>query len=808
MLREQTEEWRLWHPIEPTRPAGVLRDLANVGPRTVIWLNEAQFYLGDTALGEQVAAGLRALLRDPGRAPVLVLATLWPLHWDTLSRTSDPDRHSQARQLLDGHVITVPDSFARDAVDALVDPERRSPMDVDPRVREAAANAQDGQITQYLAGVPVLLDRYRAAQAGPRALVNAAMDARRLGGSAHLSFDWLAEAAHGYFTDAQWEQLPEDWLEQAFAYVSQPCNGIGGILTRIRPRPSRRESGSGTGYRLADAVEQYGRRTRAEELPPAEFWAAAIAHADPADMVELGDAAAGRGLYRDAAQLWKHATAHGDPTAALRLLDHLNMTHPGDLSATGWVVGQVRCDEEHSSLEDITLLVRELHRIGAQRHLLEFIDRAVTEVDIVDGFAWARLLEALLEVGARDQLAALADHAADHFDVSSPSQTAGLLRGLSEIGADPQVARLAERAAAHSPFKGPNDLSNLLKCMGELGLRDQLAALFARDPVSQVSFESVFGMPPLLLALREIGAEEQLTALADRCAEQMPLKNPYDVAKLLECLDTTGAHRQIGELLARDPARVLPIDHPSIGILLSELRRIGADEQVEALLARNPVIGPSPLREMSLHNAQTVVRLLDQFVRFRSKNGLAILLGRVPAAHIHLSDPFGVASLLNRMNAWSLRDQIQVLLDRDPAAHVTLEYPTGVGRLLAELRRAGATEQIRRLLERNPAASVSLSSGLHVFLGQLRELEAHDQIAVLLARDPARHVIHWHLDSLLAELRKVGAHDQATVVVDRLISVGLFDLWVEETDGHERFRYGRETDGAPTPAWSWADLVS
>jgi hypothetical protein len=79
LLRDQDPPWRLWHPIDPSRPDAALQELKGVGPRTVIWLNEAQFYF-DTAeagLGEKVAAGLRELLRDPGR-PVLVLATMWP----------------------------------------------------------------------------------------------------------------------------------------------------------------------------------------------------------------------------------------------------------------------------------------------------------------------------------------------------------------------------------------------------------------------------------------------------------------------------------------------------------------------------------------------------------------------------------------------------------------------------------------------------------------------------------------------------------------------------------------------------------
>ena len=67
LLRERPERWRLWHPIDPSRPEAALRELPSIGPRTVIWLNEAQFYFDAPAdgLGERVAAGLRQLLRDP-----------------------------------------------------------------------------------------------------------------------------------------------------------------------------------------------------------------------------------------------------------------------------------------------------------------------------------------------------------------------------------------------------------------------------------------------------------------------------------------------------------------------------------------------------------------------------------------------------------------------------------------------------------------------------------------------------------------------------------------------------------------------
>ena len=77
----------------PVPPGGSLARAAAIGPRTVIWLNEAQFYLdAPGGLGERVAAGLRELLRDPARAPVLVLATLWPEFWARLDRSSPSGR--------------------------------------------------------------------------------------------------------------------------------------------------------------------------------------------------------------------------------------------------------------------------------------------------------------------------------------------------------------------------------------------------------------------------------------------------------------------------------------------------------------------------------------------------------------------------------------------------------------------------------------------------------------------------------------------------------------------------------------------
>ena len=164
LLRDQDPPWRLWHPIDPSRPDAALAELPRIGPRTVVWLNEAQFYLDVTeaGLGEQVAAGLRELLRDAGRGPVLVLATLWPGFWDALTARPDggPEPHAQARELLAGHDITVPAAFTPAQMAGLAGAG-------DVRLALAARSAAGGQVVQFLAGAPELLARYRNAPPPP-----------------------------------------------------------------------------------------------------------------------------------------------------------------------------------------------------------------------------------------------------------------------------------------------------------------------------------------------------------------------------------------------------------------------------------------------------------------------------------------------------------------------------------------------------------------------------------------------------------------------------------------------------------------
>ncbi|TQJ37782.1 hypothetical protein FBY34_7937 [Streptomyces sp. SLBN-115] len=72
------DDWRLWHPHRSRAPPGGIAELDRVGPRTVVWRNEAHHYLLHPDHGEQIAAALRTLLAGTTRAPILVLGTIWP----------------------------------------------------------------------------------------------------------------------------------------------------------------------------------------------------------------------------------------------------------------------------------------------------------------------------------------------------------------------------------------------------------------------------------------------------------------------------------------------------------------------------------------------------------------------------------------------------------------------------------------------------------------------------------------------------------------------------------------------------------
>lgn len=299
------EQWRLW---QPTSADELLAELPVMGPHTVLWLNELHRYLytDDVRRDETIASWLIEALQDPNRAPALILSTLWHEYRLRLAPAEiKNDVRPQVRKLVTGHFIPVPETFTEVELRQLDET-----ADHDPRLAEARANAEEGHVTQYLAGGPAQIERYLTADPTAQAVLHAAMDARRLGWNLSLPTAFLNDAAQAYLTELQRDNLPDDWFDRAVSYLLPLCRGARGPLSRVRRGT---EVESEISYRLVDYLEQYGKRTRSGVCPPDGFWLAAIRDSVAGtDQASLARAAYVRDRTDVAHQLARSAAAYGD----------------------------------------------------------------------------------------------------------------------------------------------------------------------------------------------------------------------------------------------------------------------------------------------------------------------------------------------------------------------------------------------------------------------------------------------------------------------------------------------------------------
>ncbi|MEV8038563.1 hypothetical protein, partial [Streptomyces sp. NPDC086182] len=417
------QDWRLWHPLAPTRVEGALEDLGRVQPYTVIWLNEAQHYLGDTGTKERVAAALHTLLTDPARMPVLILGTLWPEHKLTFTGLPAPgekDLYSRVRELLAGRTLAVPDRFTPEELRAA----SLLAKDGDRLLADTLTRAHtDGRVTQDLAGAPELLRRYEDSTPAARALLEAAMDARRLGIGLHLPQAFLTEAASDYFSDHDYDHLTGNWAAAAYRELALPVHGKHAPLFPIATRPERSVPGSpdpsaslrqsaSPVLRLADYLEQHGRTSRQALCPPASFWHAAYTHLiDPADQFRLARAARARWRFR-----WEH---------------HLL----GRAARSGHIPALIH--------------LAEIQRDAGERERAESL--YLRAADAGDDFAMVNLVGMWREAGNRERAEALALQGAGHgyalFCIAGDRERAG-----DWAGAEAFYLRAADAGDAHALF--------------------------------------------------------------------------------------------------------------------------------------------------------------------------------------------------------------------------------------------------------------------------------------------------------------------------------------------------------------------
>jgi hypothetical protein len=98
---------------------------------------------------------------------------------------------------------------------------------------------------------------------------------------------------------------------------------------------------------------------------------------DPADLHSLGEAAADRGLSRDAARLCKRASGHGHAEAGTSLVRLLRSLHPGDQSPADWAAAHASSDDPN-----VVWLLEALREAGATGQVTTLATRAAAQAHL------------------------------------------------------------------------------------------------------------------------------------------------------------------------------------------------------------------------------------------------------------------------------------------------------------------------------------------------------------------------------------------------------------------------------------------
>jgi predicted negative regulator of RcsB-dependent stress response len=436
-------EWWLVHPAGPGEVAALA---AASAPQTVVWLDELERYLD----GEHGLTGgvLRALLNPPH--PAVIIGTLWPdryTAYTTLPAPGCADQHARQKEVLDlAAVVRLPPEFSPSEKE-----RARAAAHRDPRLRVALGTAGYG-LTQTLAAAPQLVARWQDAQtASPYAwaVITAALDIARLGGSAPLSADLLRAAAPGYCTSQQKAEAPENWIEQAFSYATGKVLGAAAALS-----PVGADMGRTAGYIPADYLVQHASRERRFARVPGNTWDAAVCHIhDHADTARLARSAENRLLHCYALPLYRHAADAGNSNAAEQLA-HL-LAERGELDEAEQILRARASDTDEDSRYARFRLVSLL----AERGKLDEAQQILrAQVDAGDGLAALRLADLLAEHGDIDGLRARADAgdrtAAEHLArlLAERGDINGLLAQIA-AGDTRSLASLVNLLAERGDFK-------------------------------------------------------------------------------------------------------------------------------------------------------------------------------------------------------------------------------------------------------------------------------------------------------------------------------------------------------------------
>lgn len=434
------------------RPHGVselatLLESGQVSARTVLWLDEAQrfFYGQDGSTAADLLAGL--LARGHG---ILAVGAIWerPYLQELTAQGLSPDSHGAARALLTGpftRLIRVPDRLTATQREDFRELNGRQRGD--PRIEAAlAAGAADGRVIQHLTGGPELLDAYLHGSLlfpSERALVVAAIDARRLGHRAPIPAELLAAAADGYLSSSERPGGP-GWARTALEALASGSRADGSrtdcrtltALTAVRNRSGEPEAG----FEPAHYLLQHAHADRPRGA--AALWQALPGHAASTELLNLARAASGCGFLQIALSLYRAAAEQGDTRALRRTAQTLRDVGRAEEAAAWWRRTVEECDDSQDlgeaakalramgRAEEAAGLLRARGQAGdhSALHWLAVLAEESGRLD--DALAYYRLAA---EAGDRHALRLAADKL--KYD-GRPEEALGWYRQAAEAGDD------------------------------------------------------------------------------------------------------------------------------------------------------------------------------------------------------------------------------------------------------------------------------------------------------------------------------------------------------------------------------------
>lgn len=294
-------EWWLLYPSD----AQELREFASAPtPLTIVWLDGLQRYVEHS---DGLSAGTVRNLID---ARVVVVGTLWrdEYHARLAQRGQNQQGYEDSRVLLNlATVMSVPEDLSkkeRQLAESLTESDRRILV---------ALGDRSAGFTQILSAGPELINHWEQAadrNCYGRAVITAALDARRVGAWAPLTRDYLEAAAPGYLTSAQQAVAPRDWLDQALDYATELKRGAASTLS-----PIAADMGKIAGYMVADYLYQHAFRARRTEALPNSVWRAIVEHHDKNETVRLADSAFRRNRISEAEALYRQVNGSASHVA-------------------------------------------------------------------------------------------------------------------------------------------------------------------------------------------------------------------------------------------------------------------------------------------------------------------------------------------------------------------------------------------------------------------------------------------------------------------------------------------------------------